>query len=621
MRKTAVLLASLLFAVSLLAAEPIRITVDASDAPRGVVHSHLTIPASPGPLTLWYPKWIPGEHGPTGPLVQVAGFRVSTGGQPIPWTRDLTDMYQLHADVPAGASSIDVDLDYLDPVGSGQFSAGGSMTAKLAVISWNTLLVYPAAQSSEDVTFEAVLRLPANWKYATALTTIAKDGDTIRFEPLTMTHLIDSPVLAGAHMRSMNVPSSKSAFRHTVNFAADGEAALEAPKDVEAGYGRMVDEARALFGAEHYRHYDWLITLSDHVQHFGLEHHESSDDRLNENALVDESARRGLAGLLAHEYVHSWNGKYRRPAGLATSNYDRPMTGELLWVYEGLTEYLGDLLPLRSGLWTPEYYRDEIARVVSIYGNRSGRSWRSLEDTAVAAQMLYGAPGEWEAYRRSVDFYDESVLLWLDADMTIRRLTNNKRSLDDFCRRFYGGADGDPVVKPYTFDDVVRTLNDVAPNDWAAFLTQRIRSTTSGPLAGLEASGWRVVWNDTPNEVVEDQAKRNKGGSDYTATLGFSNDAEGRVDDVIPGSPAAKAGLSPGAHLIAINMRRFSGDVLRTAVRESATSTTPIQVIFEKGDFVNTGALDYHGGLRYPHLERIEKTTDWLSELGKPLGK
>ena len=619
-RFTSLFAALLLVSAAASAAAPIRIAVDATDAPRDVIHSHLTIPVAPGPMTLWYPKWIPGEHGPTGPIVQVAGFRISANGQTLPWSRDLTEMYEMHVDVPAGVSSIDVDFDFLDPVGTGMYSGGGSMTPQLAVISWNALLVYPAVKTSDDLTYEASLRLPAGWKYATALTTTSTDGNLIRFAPMTMTHLVDSPVLAGAHMRQMTLPASKSPFRHTINLAADGEDALQTPKDFAASYGRLVDETRALFGAEHYRHYDWLVTLSDSVEHFGLEHHESSDDRTSEDLLQDEAGRRSMAGLLAHEYVHSWNGKYRRPAGLATPSYEQPMTGELLWVYEGLTTYLGTVLPARSGLWTQEYYRDEIARIVSVYGNRAGRSWRSLEDTAIAAQILYGAPGEWQAYRRSVDFYDESVLLWLDVDMTIRRMTGNKRSLDDFCRRFHGGADGDPVVKPYTFDDVVAALNDVVANDWGTFLRQRIRSTTSAPLGGLETSGWRVVYNDTPNAAIEDEAKRNK-SADYTNTLGFSVTESGRVRDVIPGSLAARAGMSPGSQLIAINSRRYTAEALKNAVRDSATATAPIQVIFEEGDFINTGSLDYRGGLRYPHLERIPSSPDWLSLQASPIAK
>ncbi|HSP14214.1 MAG TPA: PDZ domain-containing protein [Thermoanaerobaculia bacterium] len=607
----------LLLATAVFAADPIRITVDATDAPHDVLHSRVTIPAAAGPLALFYPKWIPGEHGPTGPIIQSAGLRVTSGGQTLHWSRDQKEMYELHVDVPKGANDVTVEMDFLDPVGSGQFSGGGSMTPQLAMVSWNALLWYPAAKSSDDLRYEATLRVPNGWKYATALTTTATNGNEIRFEPVTLTNLVDSPVLIGSMLRKIDLPSS-SPFRHTIDIAADSEAATVTPADFVAMYGRLVDEARALFGAEHFRHYDWLVTLSDNVQHFGLEHHQSSDDRTSEDILSEENKRRSLAGLLAHEYVHSWNGKHRRPAGLATANYELPMTGELLWVYEGLTHYLGKLLPYRSGLWTPEFYRDSLALTASDLSSNAGRSWRPLEDTAVEAQLLYGAPRAWSAYRRSVDFYEEGVLLWLDADMTIRKLTGNKRSLDDFCRRFHGGADGDPIVKTYTFDDVVRTLNDVAPYDWASFLNQRLRSTTSAPLGGIEASGWRLVYNDQPNPVQEAGEKRDK-AADYSTSLGFWINDEGRISDVVPGSPAAKAGIVPGARLIGVNGRRYTSDLLKIAVRDSKNASSPMQVVYGSGEFVRTASIDYRGGLRYAHLERIPNTPDWLAELGKPL--
>jgi predicted metalloprotease with PDZ domain len=609
-------IAALFIAASAFAADPIRITVDATDVTRDILHSHLTIPATAGPLNLFYPKWIPGEHGPTGPIVQTAGLKIASNGQTLRWMRDPREMYEMRVDVPSGANSITVDLDFLDPVGTGQFSAGGSMTPHLAIISWNALLLYPAVKSSEDLRYEATLRIPSGWKYATALTTASVNGDEIRFAPETLTHLVDSPVLIGSILRKIDLPPS-GPYRHTLNIAADSDAATVTPDDFAAGYKALVDEARALFGAEHYRHYDWLVTLSDGVEHFGLEHHESSDNRTDENILAEDSTRRSLAGLLAHEYVHSWNGKYRRPAGLAVANYDQPMTGELLWVYEGLTQYLGKLLDFRSGLWTPEYYRESLALTASNLTPNAGRAWRPLEDTAVEAQLLYGAPREWAAYRRSVDFYEESVLLWLDADMTIRRLTGNKRSLDDFCRRFHGGADGDPVVKPYTFDDVARTLNDVAANDWASFLNQRIRSTTSAPLGGVEASGWRLIYNDQENEAQKGGEKRSKNTS-YSTSLGFWVDEEGRVSDVIPGTPAANAGVTPGSKVIAVNGRRFTKDAMRIAVRDSKNTTGPMELIVSSGEFFKTVKIDYRGGLRYPHLEKIPNAPDWLSELGKP---
>ncbi|GAC1394858.1 MAG: tetratricopeptide repeat protein [Thermoanaerobaculia bacterium] len=613
------ILSALLSATAAWAADPIRIVIDATDAPRDVLHAHLTVPATAGPLTLYYPKWIPGEHGPTGPLVQTAGLRIAANGQTIAWNRDPREMYAMRVDVPTGVNNITIDMDYLDPVGSGQFSAGGSMTPRLALVSWNSVLLYPATASSEDLRYEPVLRLPRGWKYATGLTTTSTNGDDVHFEAVTLTRLIDSPVLIGAHLRKVDLPGT-SPYRHTIDIAADSEAATVTPDDFAKMYGRLADEARALFGAEHFQHYDWLVTLSDNVEHFGLEHHESSDDRTREDILADEPSRKNLAGLLSHEYVHSWNGKFRRPSGLAVANYEQPMTGELLWVYEGLTQYLGKLLDVRSGLWTPEYYRESLALTASSLTPNGGRAWRPLGDTAVEAQLLYGAPREWSAYRRGVDFYEEGVLLWLDADMTIRKLTGNKKSLDDFCRRFHGGSDGVVTVKPYTFDDVVHTLNDVAPYDWASFLNQRLRSTTTAPMSGIETSGWRLIYNDQVNDAQVVNPKHNK-TVDYSTSLGVWVDDEGRISDVVPGTPAANAGLVPGAHIIAVNGRRYSPDALRIAVRDSKTATGPMQVIYSSGEFVSTSNVDYRGGLRYPHLERIPNASDWLGELVKPLAR
>jgi predicted metalloprotease with PDZ domain len=620
MRRLRVLLfCTALCVVSIASAAPIRLFVDATDAPRRVLHAHMVIPAQPGPMTLWYPKWIPGEHGPTGPMTQVAGLKISAGGAPLPWSRDLLDMYAFHVEVPKGATELAVDLDFLDPVSSGQFTAGGSMTQQLAVISWNTVLLYPAAKSSEDLTYEATLRLPAGWQYATALTVASSGGGEIHFAPLTLTHLIDSPLLAGVHLRKIDIPSS-SPFPHRIDIAADSDAATVTPDDFTAKYGRLVEEERAAFGAEHFNHYDWLLTLSDSVAHFGLEHHESSDDRTDENTLGDQATRYDLAALLAHEYSHSWNGKYRRPAGLAVPNYDVPMTGELLWVYEGLTEFLGYLMPARAGLYPTDYYRENVAMIASMLTNRPGRSWRPLADTAVDAQELYGAPDAWASYRRSTDFYEESLLLWLDVDMTIRKLTGDKRSLDDFLRRFYGGSSGDPVVKPYTFDDVVRALNEVAPNDWAAFLNSRLQSKASAPMGGLEWSGWKLAYDDQPNAALQTHEKRNK-NIDATATIGIIIGEDGRVTDVVPGSPASKAALVPGARIFAVNGRHFTPDTFRTAIRESKASSAPMQVIYESQDFVNVTAIDYHGGARYPHLVRIEGTPDRLALMTAPRAK
>jgi Predicted protease with the C-terminal PDZ domain len=345
--KRFVLAVTFLLAALALNAAPIALRVDATGVPSNVYHAHLTIPVTPGPLTLYYPKWIPGEHGPTGPINGLTGLQFTADGKSVAWQRDLVDMFTFHVDVPAGVSALETDLDFLAPAPGANFTAGASTSPRLGVLSWNTVLLYPqTAAGSDAISYSVSLRIPSGWQYATALDS-HRNGDEIQFETASLTTLVDSPVLLGTILRKIDTPN-KTGLRHTLNLLSESTEATQTPDDFAAQYGRLVDETSTLFGANHYRHYDWLFTLSDAVAHFGLEHHESSDDRVAENRLREDPSRKWVSTLLSHEFVHSWNGKYRRPAGLATGNYDKPMTGELLWVYEGLTTYLGDLLPVRS---------------------------------------------------------------------------------------------------------------------------------------------------------------------------------------------------------------------------------------------------------------------------------
>jgi predicted metalloprotease with PDZ domain len=408
---------------------------------------------------------------------------------------------------------------------------------------------------------------------------------------------------------------------HFIELAAESEAALEIPAETRAGYDRLVAEAQALFGARHYRSYRFLYALSDGVAHFGLEHHESSDDRIPERALLDPEVRKAHLTLLSHEFVHSWNGKYRRPADIATPDYQQPMRTSLLWVYEGLTQYLGDLLAARSGLWSGEDYRDKLALIAEWAGDHVGRTWRPLEDTAVSAQLLYSARRDWEAWRRSVDFYDESVLIRLDADTLIREKTAGAKSLEDFLHAFHGGASGAPQVVPYTLDDVVAGMNRVLPYNWAAFFRERVESTSPRlPLAGLERSGWRLTFADAPSPLQKAYEKNDK-ETDLTASLGIVVAKGGTIKDVIPGKPAHRAGVGPGMKVLAVNGRRWSEDWpaenLRTAVAATKKSTRPLELLLENGEFIRAYRLDYHGGEKYPRLERIPGEEDLLSGILK----
>jgi predicted metalloprotease with PDZ domain len=593
---------------------PIALEVDAREAPRKIFHARLTIPASPGPLTLVYPKWIPGEHGPTGPVTDLAGLKISSGGRAIPWRRDDVEMWFVHCTVPAGADSVEIALDYLSPGESGGFSAGASATEQLAVLSWNQFLLYPKTANTDELTFAASLVLPAGWKFGTALEASRREADRIDFQPVSLTTLVDSPVLAGAHMRTIALTDTEP--KHRLQIAADSEAALDMRPEHIAQIRALVAETGALYGARHYRHYDFLLTLSNHTAHFGLEHHESSDDRVAERALIDVDVRTSsLAGLLGHEMTHSWNGKFRRPAGLATGNFHDPMKGELLWVYEGLTQYLGQILTARDGELTPSQYREELARTAAAMDHQAGRSWRPLSDTAIAAQLLYEARPDWAAWRRGVDFYPESELLWLEADTLLRSLTKGKRSLDDFCRAFLGGASGPPQVKTYTFDDVVAELERVAAYDWRGFWNKRLETTDPGaPLAGLNASGWKLVYTD---KLPDTQHSREEGTRtiDVSFSIGITINEDGVIPDVLPNLPAAKAGVGPGMRLVAVNGRRWTRDTLREAISAARDPGQPIELLVENGDFYRSYRLDYTGGERYPALERDPARPDLLSQI------
>jgi predicted metalloprotease with PDZ domain len=612
MKRVVVLVALTLIAAAALAQQPMTLALDASDVARGLLHAKMNIPLPAGPATLVYPQWIPGEHGPTGPIANLVNVQVTANGQRVAWRRDPVNMFAFHLDVPTGASSVDVSLDFILPNG-GQFSGGRTATSSLAVISWNNAVLSPSGRSADDIQVKPSLRIPNGWKFATALPVESVSGNDITFKPAPLATVIDSPVQMGSHQKvvALKVADERP---HEIDLVADGDAALELPENFTTTYNNLVDQAGLLFGGRHYRWYHWLLTLSDNVAHFGLEHHESSDDRVNEDALQKPAGQRGVAELLSHEYVHSWNGKYRRPAGLLSPDYQKPMEGELLWVYEGLTQYCGSILPPRIGAWTPEYYRDYLASVASDLESESGRTWRPLADTAVEAQVLYNAGGDWWSLRRGVDFYDESILVWLDADTLIREQSGGKKALDDFTRRFYGGLTG-PMVKPYTFDDVVTAMNETHAYDWRAFFNARLNSVDPhAPMAGITRGGWKLVYTDKENEAMADGAERSK-GMNLRTTLGVQLGQNGAVNDVTPGLPAAKAGIAPGFRIIAVNGRKFTNDVLHAVLKASTTSKDPIELIVQNGDNYSVVRVDYHGGLQYPHLVRDETKKDLLTPI------
>ena len=599
------------------AAGMIELELDARDVARKLLHAQMRIPASPGALTLVYPKWLPGEHGPTGPITDLVGLHISAGGKPVTWRRDDVDMDAFHVDVPAGADAVEVALDFLSPTSLSGYTSGASVTPHLALLTWNQVLLYPQGAKSDEVTFKPSLRLPAGWKYGTSLAAARESSGQIDFEPVSLTMLVDSPVLAGEYFRTVPLDSSERSV--VLDIAADSVAALAITPELTESLRRLVTQADALFGARHFDRYHFLLTLSDHVAHFGLEHHQSNDSRIAERALVDETLGRLAVQVLSHEYAHSWNGKYRRPAGLATPDYQEPMKGELLWVYEGLTQYLGNLLAVRSGLWTPEQFRERLASSAADLDHRPGREWRPLVDTTVGAQLHYNAPRAWASYRRAADYYDEGWLIWLEADMLIRQQSQGRRSFDDFCRRFHGGASGPPAVRTYTFDDVVATLNEVQPYDWRAFLMDRVTSTgPRAPLGGIERSGYRLIYNDTDNQFLKDRADAD-GLTDAVSSIGFRIKDDGELQDVVPGTPVYDAGLVAGMKLIAVNGRRFTPDLLRDTLLAARKTPSTLTLLVESNDFFSQHTFQYGKGLEQPHLERDSAKPDLLERHIAPL--
>jgi len=597
---------------------PINISVDASQVSQRILHAKLTIPVHPGPLTLFYPKWLPADHSPDGPIWNVAGVKFFAGSNEIPWQQDLVDMYAFNLTVPAGVGSIDAALDFLisAPRPWIDFSASGA--ANLFVLMWNQVLLYPKGWAAADLIFHPSLTLPKGWKFSTSLPISNQSGEMISFAPVALDLLVDSPVQAGEFMRVFALNAGGNPPQE-LDVVSDDAWALDVPPELIEGYKRLVAEASALYQSHHFRDYHFLLTLSDNIMGLGQEHHESSDDRVRQRTLVDPNARLHEAGLFPHEFSHSWNGQYRRPTGLATPDFQQPMKGDLLWIYEGLTEYLGTMLTARSGLMTPAQSRDRIALVASDLEHRAGRRWRSLQNTANAAQILYFSVQEWSSYRRGTDFYPEAVLIWLEVDTSIRRLSGDRKSMNDFCRIFYGGPDGQPIIKTYDLDDVISTLNGLASSDWGLFFRTRLDSTRPGaPLGGIEGAGWRLIYNNQPNEILSAEEEVSESG-DFTSSIGLRVKRDGSVLDVIPGMAAFESGISPYGKILSVNGRVFSVDELRRAIQDSNVNPARIKVEVANAGKVESHEISYQGGIRFPHLERVNGAPDYLDEILKPL--
>ncbi|MBJ7512478.1 peptidase M61, partial [Brevundimonas sp.] len=598
----------------------IQYRADITDLDRRIIRVSQTIPvAAPGPLTLLYPKYLPGNHAATGPIQLLAGLTVTANGQRLEWLRDTLDPYAFHLVVPAGVTAIEVAFEQLTQPDSSNWRV--LMTPAMVNLQWEKAILYPAGYYSRQIQVAPSIRLPAGWSYGTALKTEGRDDDVARLETTDLYTLIDSPVFAGAHYRRVDIDpnGAPSESRVHLNLLADEEKGLAATEEQLKLYENMVQQADRLFGARHFDNYEFLFALTDQMGGIGLEHHRSSENTGAPGFFTDWAKSAGDRALLPHEYTHSWNGKFMRPADELTANHNVPTQNTLLWVYEGQTEYWGDVLAARSGLHSKGVALATLASIAAFYDNQPGRQWRALQDTNNHNLLGYRVPGQYPSWMRSTgDYYRESLLVWLDADTLIRAETNGRKSLDDFARAFFGHSDGAWAPQGYTFDQVVAALNAVHPHDWAGFLRERLDAVgpdARAPLAGIERGGWRLTYTDTPN--ADEKAVNGGWANDFQYSLGFSLSGD-KLTNIRWGGPAFEQGIGAGWSLVAVNGKAGSAEVLRDAVTAAKGTDAPLELLIKSGDRFRTVAFDYHDGLRYPRLERIEGTPDRLSDILAP---
>jgi predicted metalloprotease with PDZ domain len=588
------------------------LNVDATDLTQQIFKVRMTIPVQAGPLTLLYPQWLPGNHGPSGPLTQLAGLKLSAGGKPVAWTRDPVDVFAFHMTVPAGATTLDAEYQYLSPLDSAQ--GRNTMTDDILGVQWASMTLYPAGYNSRRITVQPNLVLPAGWQFGTALETDQRVGASVKFKPLDLDTLIDSPLFAGRYFKRIDLnPGAKVPVM--LNIVADSPEQLDAKPEQVNLHRAMVQQALKLYGSQHYKHYDFLFAISDEFGGIGREHHQSSENGVKTGYFTEWNKSEAGRDLLPHEYTHSWNGKFRRPAGQDVPNLNTPLQNSLLWVYEGQTQYWGGVLAARSGLVSPAYTRDTLAATAARYDNTRGRTWRPVQDTVNDPIINGRRPLGWGNWQRAEDYYSEGSLIWLDVDTRIRELSNERRSLDNFAKDFYSINDGSFTPAHYTFEDVVAALNKVQPYDWASFLRTRVEDIApKAPLDGLARAGWKLVYTDTPSEASKNADERIK-GADFSYSLGFAVKADGGIINVVWDGPGFQAGLAANSSIVAVNNRAYKPEVLKAAVKDAKGGTAPISLLVKKGNVFRTIALDYHGGLRYPHLERIPGTKDRLDTI------
>ena len=597
-------------------AGPLQLDVDLRDVTRGIFRVREVIPvAGPGPLTLYYPQWLPGNHGPRGPINHLAGLEFRANGEPLAWRRDPVNVYAFHLDVPASARSVEARFQFLSPTAGDQGRIVA--TPDMLNLQWNTVVLYPAGHYVSRIRVVPSVTLPEGWSFAAALDGAeARDGAT-QFAETTLETLIDSPMFAGRHYRRVELDPGAAA-PVTLNIFADRADQLEA-SDAQIGSHRaLVRQAYRLFGSRHFDRYEFLFALSGRLSGIGLEHHRSSENAVGGGYFIEWDKALDDRDLLAHEVVHSWNGKFRRPADLWTADYNSPMRDSLLWVYEGQTQYWGQVLTARAGLWSREDALGSLAHTAASFDTRVGRAWRALQDTTNDPIVSQRRPQPWRSWQRSEDYYSEGLLIWLDADTLIRERTNNRRSLDDFARAFFGQQNGSWTPSTYAFEDVVAALNRVLPHDWTGFLRARLDAVGGqAPLAGLERGGYRLVYTEERTNYFT-QYEANNEVSDFMFSIGAAFNKSNAVTQVQWDGPAFNAGLTVGTQAIAVNGVAFGADALRRAIGAARENRAPIELLVRNGDAFRTLSIAYYDGLRYPRLERIRGAPDLLGTILAP---
>ena len=586
-----------------------QLKVDATDFARGIFHVRQTIPvAKAGKLTLLYPEWLPGKHAPRGAIAEMAGFKASAGGKPLAWTRQPTDVYAFDVDVPAGTKSIDVTFDFLSPTRTSEGRV--VVTPAMMNLQWEQVSLYPAGYFTRAIPVQLEVTLPDGWTGASALDGLKVSGNRYSFAPTNYEVLIDSPMFAGKFFRKWDLGN-----KVTLNVVADEPKYLEASPDHIARHAALVSEAVALFGVRHFDRYEFLLALTEELGGIGLEHHRSSENSRATDYFTKWNDNDSERGLLPHELTHSWNGKYRRPDKMWTPDYRTPMQDNLLWVYEGQTSFWDLVIAGRSGMQSKEMVLAEWATNAGYYSVQPGRAWRPVEDTTLDPVIAARKPKPFSSWSRSEDYYNEGSLMWLEADMLIRQATNNAKSLDDFARAFFGGREGDFGQDTYDFDDVVAALNAVHPHDWASFLRERMQ--TSGrpaPTGGIERAGYRLVWRDAPNVYDRDRMTQAK-NADLTHSLGMMIDKDGVATGILWDGPAFKADIVNGTKIVAVEGLSYSRERIEAAIRAATDAKTPVRLLVERGGRYRNIEIDYHGGLRWPHLEKTAAGPDWFDRL------